>query len=320
MGRRNGHYMSFYKDAMGWLNPENKTTVTSSRQVRLHPIEQPSTGLQSVLVPRGDNTQFHLEFRRALGFDSFLETGLTNGVLLRYMPSGNGLPHLVNFGSQNAATDASLKPNNTFTDGTRQIRVVEANAESALVDIIIDGMPPGGAGGMAGTAGTGGGGAAGRGGVGGTGGPMGGMGNMGGVSGAGAVAGAAGTATGGMGGSGAGGAAAGASSGGTAGTAGGLGGGAVGAAGTGAAGTGGSSGGSTGTSAGTSSGAGASGTGTSGTPTGAPASTNDDAGCGCRTVSQRASGFEANAALAFGLVLLLRLRRRMEPRISKRTT
>jgi hypothetical protein len=90
MGGRNGHYMSYYKNAMGWLDPGNHSVVTASRRVRLYPIETASTGLQSVLIPRGDNTQFHLEFRQAVGYDSFLETGLTNGVLLRYLPSGNG--------------------------------------------------------------------------------------------------------------------------------------------------------------------------------------------------------------------------------------
>lgn len=50
MGRRNGYYMSYYKNALGWLEPENHVVVTSSRQVRLYPIERPSSGLLSVLV------------------------------------------------------------------------------------------------------------------------------------------------------------------------------------------------------------------------------------------------------------------------------
>src|SRR5690606_15597397 len=49
MGRRNGHYMSFYKDELGWLEPENKTTVSASRRLRLFPIEAAADGLQSVL-------------------------------------------------------------------------------------------------------------------------------------------------------------------------------------------------------------------------------------------------------------------------------
>ena len=161
MGRRNGHYMSFYKDALGWLEAENKTTVSTSRRLRLFPIEAAADGLQSVLVPRDDGSQLHLEFRRPVGFDAFLENGLTNGVLLRYLPPDRrGLPHLINFGSGNAATDAALRPGTTFTDGNRDISVVEVGTDSAVVDIIIDGAPPvddsgtGGAGG-AGTGGSG---------------------------------------------------------------------------------------------------------------------------------------------------------------------
>jgi hypothetical protein len=328
MGRRNGHYMSFYKDALGWLAPENKATVTTSRRVRLYPIESAATGLQSVLVPRDDQTQLHLEFRRPIGFDSFLETGVTNGVLLRYLPAGNGgLPHLINFGAQNSATDAALRPGTNFADASREIRVVEVDEESALVDIIIDGVepPPEGGTGGTGSSGMGGGGAggsaAGEGGSagtttgGGTGGASGGDGAGGNAAGSGGSSGDGGLASGGTatGGAGSGGLA----SGGTATGGGGSGGlttgggagsgtagsGVAGTAGAGPAGSGGA--GAAGTSQSGGIGGGAGSAGSFSTPL------KDDSGCGCRVPghSSRSSSVPKASWLA-ALALLFSARRR----------
>jgi hypothetical protein len=331
MGSRNGHYMSYYKDALGWLDAANKTVVTSSRQVRLYPIEQAATGLQSVLVPREDDSQFHLEFRQAVGYDSFLEPNLTNGVLLRYLPTGRRtLPHLIDFGSSNGPRDAALRPGTTFTDQNKQIKVLDVTAASALVEIVIDGMPAGGegglggagAGGVGGMAASGGGnGGASRGGRGG-----GGMGGAGGGAGVGGVAGAGGA--GGIGGQ-------------TQGGASGVAGGASESAGnggrTGAGGSGGapSSGGGAGSGSGQASGAGAgalpaagrAGSGGGGasagsgvTPTGGssvavvPARTTEgeEGGCGCRIAGDATGrgGTPASIAVVAALLALVRRRRR----------
>lgn len=335
MGSRNGQYMSYYKDALGWLEAANKTVVTSSRQVRLYPIEQPAAGLQSVLVPRGDDSQFHLEFRQAVGYDAFLESNLTNGVLLRYLPSGRRtLPHIIDFGSTSGARDAALRPGTTFTDQNRQIKVLDVTSASALVEIVIDGKPAAGEGGMGG---------GGAGGVGGTaaggasggkaGGGMGGMGvaggagaGVGGISGAGGASGSGGQTQGGAsgvagdasggagsGGLGAAGANSGAGSGGIGGSAGagkggasGAGAGAAPVAGSAGSGVGGVGGATGGTSA--SAGAGA----TSVTVIPPPTTDGDDGGCSCRTAgdARGRGGAPASVAVVASLLAFVRRRRR----------
>ncbi|HEY3499849.1 MAG TPA: hypothetical protein VGK73_34395 [Polyangiaceae bacterium] len=325
MGARNGHYMSYYKDALGWLDAANKTVVTSSRQVRLYPIEQAAAGLQSVLVPRGDDSQFHLEFRQAVGYDSFLEENLTNGVLLRYLPSGRRtLPHIIDFGSSNGARDAALRPGTTFTDQNKQIKVLDVTSASALVEIVIDGMPAGGEGGSGGAGAGGSGGMA----IGGAGDVGAGGGEMGGAGGGAGVGGVAGT--GGAGGSG------GQAQGGASGVAGGTSeragsGGRVEAGGSGGAGSGGAvagsgSGGASGAGASPAAGRAGGGGGAAGASAGSdatatggssvamvPARTTDDeeSGCGCRIAGDANGRGGAPASVVAVATLLAFARRRL---------
>lgn len=332
MGSRNGHYMSYYKDALGWLDDANAAVVTSSRQVRLYPIEQAAAGLQSVLIPRGDGSQLHLEFRQALGYDSFLEADLTNGVLLRFLPSGNRTrPHIIDFGPNSGARDAALRPGTTFTDQNKQIQVLGVTSASALVEIVINGIPAGGEGGLGGAGGGGAGGMA-----------IGGAGN-------------GGTSGGGMAGRGMGGADGGASSGGVAGTVGeagsggqaqggfsGFAGGTSGRAGSGGRMDAGGSGGAGSGGGGAGSGSGASGAGTGASPAaggagiggggasgasagaGMPATGGssvatparkphrEHSGCGCRIAGDAndRGGVPASAAFVAALLAVVRRRRR----------
>jgi hypothetical protein len=328
MGSRNGHYMSYYKDALGWLDAANKTVVTSSRQVRLFPIEQPAAGLQSVLVPRGDDSQFHLEFRQPVGYDSFLEANLTNGVLLRYLPSGRRtLPHIIDFGSNTGARDAALRPGTTFTDQNKQIKVLSVSAASALVEIVIDGMPAAGEGGMGGAAGGIGGMAAGGAGNGGANGGRAGAGTGGAGAGTGGFAGGGGPAgsggqtqggaagvDGGAGRAGGGGqvAAGGNGNAGTGGSAGGAGSGSSGASGAGAPPVAGASSGgrATGGTGGATAGTGADATGGSSVVVPRPLPDGDRGGCGCRIAGNTNGGGGAPVSLAGVSVLLAFVRRR----------
>jgi MYXO-CTERM domain-containing protein len=298
MGRRNGQYMSFYKDIVGWLEPSNVAELTASRQVRICPLETATAGLQSVLVSRGGNDYFHLEYRQAIGHDSYLWTGMTNGILLRAVQSNGtrpmGTPHLINFGSNNNAEDAALEPGQSFTDADIQIAVLEANSDWALVNVIVDGVTPDpvtdagaecpeagdtGAGGT-GAGGSGAGGTAGSGGL-----------NAGGTAGNGAAAGlggSAGTSAVGAGGS-AGGAAGGSGFGGAAG----MSGAAAGVGGSGAA-TGGALG------------AGGAAVGVGGAPGGPPpAAGGEPAGCACRAPGKPPgdNGFVAVFGLALAAAL-----------------
>jgi MYXO-CTERM domain-containing protein len=273
-----------------------------------------------VLVPREDDSQFHLEFRQAVGYDAFLEAGLTNGVLLRYLPSGRRtLPHLIDFGSSNGTRDAALRPGTTFTDQNKQIKVLDVTSASALVEIVINGMPAGGEGGLGG-AGAGGVGGMATGGAG-NGGASGGMGGaIGGVAGAGGAAGSGGQTQGG-----ASGVAGGPS--GSAGTGGrvepggrsgaGSGGGGAGSgsgsaigAGAGASPAAGGAGSGGGGASGASAGSGATATGGSSVVVAAQTADGEESGCGCRITGDASGRGSAPASAAFVAALIAFVRRR----------
>ncbi|SDO62035.1 Ig-like domain-containing protein [Desulforhopalus singaporensis] len=89
-----GHFNTFNKEMMGWLTQDSGEviTVTSDGNYFLEPYETtPAGGAKGIKIPRGtDSTTgqqlwYYLEYRQALGFDSFLEdkTGITDGVVFR---------------------------------------------------------------------------------------------------------------------------------------------------------------------------------------------------------------------------------------------
>lgn len=147
MGGRNFQYSSYHKEKLSWLPPENVDVVTESKQVRIYPVETASTGIQSVRIPRSNGDQIHLEYRQPIGFDQRLESGLTDGVLVRVGPDPNpaqrgDYAHLFDMKPQtNNMTDAALA-GSTFEDGNLQITTVQASSDWALVDIVLDGVEP----------------------------------------------------------------------------------------------------------------------------------------------------------------------------------
>jgi MYXO-CTERM domain-containing protein len=148
MGGRNFQYSSYHKEKLTWLGEQNIDVVSASKQVRLYPMETASEGVQSARVPRGNGDFIHLEYRQPIGFDSRLESGLTDGVLVRVGPDPNpsqrgNYARLFDMKPQtNAMTDAALAPGSTFQDGSIQIATVEATSDWALVNIVIDGVEP----------------------------------------------------------------------------------------------------------------------------------------------------------------------------------
>jgi len=89
--------------SLKWLEPQNIVTidrnVSPDSIYTIAPIEQASTGIQALRIPRlisGTGTvsdYYYLEFRQPIGFDSGISSSVTNGVSIRLAPkslSGSG--------------------------------------------------------------------------------------------------------------------------------------------------------------------------------------------------------------------------------------
>lgn len=148
-GRRNFQFSSWHMERAGWLQPENVAVVDGSERIVLVPMETESSGIQSVRVPRDggqlEEEFFHFEYRQPIGFDAGLESTLTNGVLVRAVvhPDNHGNTHLLDMTPDTSDnTDAALAVGRSFEDGNLEVTVVEASPERAVLDIIIDDIPP----------------------------------------------------------------------------------------------------------------------------------------------------------------------------------
>ena len=92
MGNGDGHFNGFNKESLGWLSSTEITSVTSDGSYLVEPYEMLHSGIAKVLkIPRGTDPEtgkqlwYYIEYRQALGFDSFLEDkdGITGGVVMR---------------------------------------------------------------------------------------------------------------------------------------------------------------------------------------------------------------------------------------------
>jgi hypothetical protein len=146
-GKRNFQFCSWHMDRAGWLPKANRLDVARSTRVTLLPINKPVTGVQSVMIPRsGSSSQFfHLEFRRAIGVDQNIGSGLTDGILVRAVgnPRNRSNPHILDMTPGNDFRDAALRKGNTFrsTQDNLAVTVVDVTDEHAVVDVVINGAP-----------------------------------------------------------------------------------------------------------------------------------------------------------------------------------
>lgn len=116
MGKSTGHFNAFNKERLGWLNAASGQIVTAETDgsYLLEPYESAHGGTAKGLKVRrgtdaatGEALWYHLEYRQALGFDSFLAgKSVTNGVLFH-----------VNIGSDiNSSQLMDITPNSSFFD------------------------------------------------------------------------------------------------------------------------------------------------------------------------------------------------------------
>ncbi len=146
-----GHYNSFQKERLGWLNANGEPpiqSVSSSGTYTIVPYESQDSGVKGLklLQSSTNNTYYYIEFRQALGYDSFLSSGyteVTNGVLVHKVTSGSGnssnllnmVPSVTNW------TSPALQAGQTYTDSTNGITIKTSavNSSAATVDITLSG-------------------------------------------------------------------------------------------------------------------------------------------------------------------------------------
>ncbi len=145
------HNAGWYKSLnfLGWLNPENITTVSGGDNVyTLKPIEKLSAGPQVIEIPReldmfGGSvfpSSYFLEYRQPYGFDNFNATDpVVNGVTIHLANNILDMtPDTASF------TDSALGVGKTFTDTYKNISIttLSANATEAQVRVIVNPSAP----------------------------------------------------------------------------------------------------------------------------------------------------------------------------------
>ncbi len=73
------HFNAFYKERLGWLKPEEILLINRPGRYKLNALEETGGPKIAKIKPlNSNNTPFYLEYRRGLGFDSFLNDQSVN--------------------------------------------------------------------------------------------------------------------------------------------------------------------------------------------------------------------------------------------------
>ena len=149
------HMSSFNKTQTGWLDSQNVQNVEKDGTFTLFPIEQKSSSIQAIKIPRGTYSEsadyddyYFLEYRQRYGYDVFDQEGdaVVNGISIRliksYNPNDAEDSYLIDAtpGSNNnydEFNDAALAVGETFKDDIAniEIKTISVSAESAEVEI-----------------------------------------------------------------------------------------------------------------------------------------------------------------------------------------
>jgi len=143
MGRGYRHTTAFNKGRMGFLEPANTVSAAADGTFTIAPLEQKSTGVQSLRIPINTSQAYYVEFRQPFGFDNFTTTSsVVNGVLINRAPASYSTierPQLIDMvPGTTTFTDASLTAGKTFTDATAGIRVTLNSLSSAGANVSVD--------------------------------------------------------------------------------------------------------------------------------------------------------------------------------------
>ena len=159
MGNTAAHFGAFMKERLGWLSYGNSppiATVQTDGTYPLEPLESAPAGgskalkiLKSTDPTTGIHTWYYVEFRQAIGFDSFLSSGynnVLNGVVIRTGSESDGnSSYLLDMTPQTDDwTDPALDSGLSFTDPLSGVTVktVSVTSMGASVTLTLGGRPP----------------------------------------------------------------------------------------------------------------------------------------------------------------------------------
>jgi M6 family metalloprotease-like protein len=155
MGAGNtGHWAAAHKDLItGWLDPENVADVPSSGTYTIEPIENASSGVQALKIPRQNPGDYlYLEYRQPIGEDrGFINANVYDGPILSIIPGALRVALIdptVDITNPGSSLSSALEPGQSFIDpatGTA-VTTVSADNQSVTVDVVLgsclDFIPP----------------------------------------------------------------------------------------------------------------------------------------------------------------------------------
>ncbi|MGD1470981.1 Ig-like domain-containing protein [Vibrio harveyi] len=150
-----GHFNAFSKELLGWIstNSGNVVSVEADGSYLLEPVETPrSGGAKGLKIRRGTDEVtgkplwYYLEYRQAIGFDSFLEgkSGITEGVIFHLAteddPQSNLMLDMIPNSGLRDLDESALLVGHTYTDVQVGITITTewANANAASVHVTFD--------------------------------------------------------------------------------------------------------------------------------------------------------------------------------------
>ncbi len=150
-----GHFNAFSKEFLGWISTDsgNVVSVEADGSYLLEPVETPrSGGAKGLKIRRGTDEVtgkplwYYLEYRQAIGFDSFVEgkSGITDGVIFHLAteddPQSNLMLDMIPNSGLRDLEESALLVGQTYTDVQAGITITTewANANAASVHVTFD--------------------------------------------------------------------------------------------------------------------------------------------------------------------------------------
>ncbi|MFV8458300.1 Ig-like domain-containing protein [Vibrio owensii] len=150
-----GHFNAFSKELLGWISIDsgNVVSVEADGSYLLEPVETPRNGGVKGLKIRsgtddvtGKPLWYYLEYRQAIGFDSFVEgkSGITGGVIFHLAteddPQSNLMLDMIPNSGLRDLDESALLVGQTYTDVQAGITITTewANTNAASVHVTFD--------------------------------------------------------------------------------------------------------------------------------------------------------------------------------------
>lgn len=151
------HFNAFYKELLGWIPPENSLLITRSGRYTINSLETTGANQKNFAkIQRANSasTPFYLEYRRGVGFDSWLNQNETvsnqSGLFVNLIRKNPGaiasFPHLLDMQPTSQAWSQDVKKvtlnmGSEFNDPSNGIKigpVISVSTSSVTFDVTID--------------------------------------------------------------------------------------------------------------------------------------------------------------------------------------